>query len=290
MRTKASSVEAPRAQTPSWSGWYRRLKPFHYLFLSAFLLLLLFPLIFLLSSSFKESRYIFEYPFRLIAGTPTLDNFAKAWDSAISSFLWNSVVVAVGTTLTNILFCTMAGYALAKFRFPGRAFVLGVVLLTTIIPIDFNIIPLFVLARELGLVGTYLGIALPGIIYTFGAFMMMQFAQAVPDELLEAARLDGCSEYGIFFRIAFPLLGPPVTVLGVFSFFNSWDNFLWPAIVAIRDEKFTVPVGLASLIGNRDYNVPVILAGITLSIIPVLILFAFFQRRIVENSLSAGIK
>ena len=184
----------------------------------------------------------------------------------------------------------MAGYALAKFRFPGRAFVLGVVLLTTIIPIDFNIIPLFVLARELGLVGAYLGIALPGIIYTFGAFMMMQFAQAVPDELLEAARLDGCSEYGIFFRIAFPLLGPPVTVLGVFSFSNSWDNFLWPAIVAIRDEKFTVPVGLASLIGNRDYNVPVILAGITLSIIPVLVLFAFFQRRIVENSLSAGIK
>ncbi len=265
-------------------------KILHYLTLAAGLAVLLFPIVFLVSSSLKSSADVFRVPFEPIPSDPQFGNYAEAWDGVVRKFLINSVIVALITMVSNVIFCSLAGFALAKYQFRGRGAVIGFVLLTSIVPVDFNIIPLFILARELGLLSTYTGIALPGLVFSFGVFLMMQFAKSIPDDLLEAARIDGCSEIGLFFRIGFPLLRPGIAVLAIFTFFLSWDAFLWPAVSAIRDERFTLPIGLTSLMGNRNFDAPLLMAAIAISLAPVLVLFAAAQRRIVENVQTSGLK
>lgn len=280
------AVESPGRPRRGWR--FERL--LEYTFLSLFLLLLLFPLVYLLSSSFKEVRNIFEYPFRLVSDTFTFNNYAKAWSSAIKDYVFNSLIIAAISTLSNIVFCTMAGYAFARYQFRGKTILFGIVLLTTIVPQDYSIIPLFLLINVTHLSNTYLGIALPNLVTPFGIFLIGQFARDIPREFIEAARIDGCTEYGILFRIAMPLLRAAITVLAIFSFFASWDNFFWPLIAATRKAFYTIPIGLASLTSDTNYNPPVVMAGIVLSLVPILLLFFIFQRQIMESNIGSGIK
>ncbi len=262
-----------------------------YIVLSIFLLILFFPLIYIVSSSFKESKNLFEYPFRLISDTFTYDNYMKAWRSAIKDYFWNSLIVALISTGSNVFFATIAGFTFAKYRFRGRNLIFSIIILTTIVPFDYNIIPLYIVIKKLGLINTYLGIALPGLVTSIGIFLMRQFAQQIPNELIEAARIDGASDYRIVFRLVFPLLKSGMATLAILTFLASWDNFLWAIISVSRSTLYTLPIGLSVLSGDpRSFDYPALMAGVVISIAPIIVMFLVFQKYIMESQISTGIK
>jgi multiple sugar transport system permease protein len=185
----------------------------------------------------------------------------------------------------------MIGYALAKLRFPGRHAVFLLILATLMVPATVYLVPLFVLVSALGLVNSLPGIFLPFTVQAFGVFLMRQFIQGIPDELLEAARIDGAGEFAIFWRVVLPLLGAPLATLGILVFLGSWNNFLWPLIVATSDQMYTMPVAVAVFsIGQNAIDYGLLMAGSVILIAPVLILFLFLQRFVQEGIATTGLK
>ncbi|MFE2519457.1 carbohydrate ABC transporter permease [Streptomyces mirabilis] len=205
----------------------------------------------------------------------------------------NSIIVAGVVTVSNLLFCSMLGYALAKLRFPGRGVVFGLVLGTLMVPGTVLVIPLYVLAHQLGLVNTLLGVALPTLVTPFGVFLMRQFFLQVPDSLLEAARIDGSGEWRTFFRICLPLVGPGLATLGILTFLSSWNNFLWPQIVLNDQSKYTIPVAVATFANDPNQaqgSNGVLMAGSVAVVIPVVLVFIALQRYFTRGVAMSGIK
>jgi multiple sugar transport system permease protein len=205
----------------------------------------------------------------------------------------NSTIVSLTVTASNVLFCSMLGYALAKLKFPGRNVVFGVVLGTLMIPSTVLIIPLFVLVHQLGLLNTLLGAALPTLVTPFGVFLMRQFFLVVPDSLLEAGRIDGAGEWRMFFRISLPLVGPGAATLGILTFLGSWNNFLWPMIVLQDSSKYTVPVSVATFAVDPNQaqgSNGVLMAGSVAVVLPVILVFIALQRYFTKGVAASGIK
>ena len=212
-------------------------------------------------------------------------------ENGFGRFLVNSIIVSAVTVLANVLFCSMAGYALAKLPFRGRALLMGCVLVAMTVPYVALFVPQFLIVVQLGLVNTLAGIIAPMLVMPLGVFIMRQFALSIPDELLEAARIDGAGEFGIFFRIFLPLLGPAIATVSIFTFLASWNFFLWPLVVAQTEDVFTLPVGLA--IASQQANTTaygLLLAGAIVVLLPVLILFLFLQRYFIQGIATAGLK
>ncbi|GAA0291475.1 carbohydrate ABC transporter permease [Kineococcus aurantiacus] len=212
-------------------------------------------------------------------------------EKGFGRYFLNSAIVSAVTVVTNVLFSAMAGYALAKVPFRGRSLVFGAVVLAMTIPYVAVFVPQFVIVVQLGLVDTLAGIVLPILVMPIAVFIMRQFASSVPDELLEAARLDGASDVGVFVRVVLPLLGPAVATVAIFTFLNSWNYFLWPLVVAQSVDTYTLPVGLsvASAAANTtDYGV--LLAGSVTILVPVLVLFLFLQRYFIQGIAATGLK
>jgi multiple sugar transport system permease protein len=184
----------------------------------------------------------------------------------------------------------MAGYAFAKLRFPGRERLFRLLLLGMVIPVQIAMLPLFLLMRSLGLVNTYLGVVLPSAAGIFGIFLVRQFARSIPDELLDAARVDGASEWLIYRRLVRPLLRPVLVTLGVFMFLGTWNDFLWPLVVLTDDTKYTLPVALANLVGEHAQDTELMMAGSVLTVLPVLLLFLGLQRAYIEGITAGGLK
>lgn len=260
--------------------------------LGAIAIAMLFPLLWLVSTSLKSpSENIFQSPPQLLPSQPTLQNFATVWQSnPFGQYLFNSTVVAVLTVGLNLLFCSLAAYPLARLDFRGKDVIFAVVVSTIMIPFQIVMIPLYILTVQLGLRNTYLGIILPAIASAFGIFLLRQAFQGVPKELEEAARMDGCSELGLWWHIMLPAIRPALVTLAIFVFIGSWSDFLWPLIVTDRPEYYTLPLGVATLASTFSLDWRLIAAGSVISIAPVLLFFLLMQRYIVPTDTGSGVK
>lgn len=253
---------------------------------------MLFPLFWLFSTSVKSpTEDIFGFPPELWPSQPTLGNFQKVWQNyPFGQYLLNSTIVAALTVSINLLFCALAAYPLARLDFRGRDLILAIVISTIMIPFQIVMIPLYILTVQFSLRNSYLGVILPSLASAFGIFLLRQAFQGVPKELEEAARIDGCSELGIWWHVMIPAVRPALVTLAIFVFIGSWSDFLWPLIVLDRPEYFTLPLGVARLASALDFDWRLIAAGSVVSIAPVLILFLFVQRYIIPTDTGSGVK
>ncbi len=251
--------------------------------------LMVMPFVYMLSTSLKQNVEV--YQLSLLPRSPTLANYRRL--TAASGFpRWflNSLVIAVLTTLSVLFFDSLVGYTLAKFRFRGRRLVFLTILSTLMIPTEMLVLPWYVMSKNLGWLDTYWGIMFPGMMTGFGTFLMKQFFEGVPDELLEAARVDGLGEFRIWWRIAMPLVGPALSALAIFTFLGNWTAFLWPLISTTKRELYTLPVGLASFSGEFQTEWEMVMTGASVATLPMLLVFIVLQKYIVRGVMLAGIK
>ncbi len=257
-------------------------------------LLFFFPVYLMASSSFKAEGEIFAIPLHWIPHEfQGLSQYERAFEETrLERWYVNSIFIAAVQTVATVFVGALAGYGFAKFRFPGRNLLFLFILSIMTVPFQILVIPMFVLVRQLGWHNTYEGIIMPGLISAFGVFMMRQFAYSIPDELLDAARIDGASEFSIFRRIALPMLKPAAASLAIITFLFSWNNFLWPLVIAQNRDLITLPVGLTFFSQSLDREPlwAVAMAVSTMATIPVILLFVFFQRYFIEGMMVSGIK
>jgi putative chitobiose transport system permease protein len=263
-----------------------------YLLLGAIALVMLLPLLWLISTAFKSpTEDIFQFPPSLIPAQPTLQNFVKVWQTnPFGQYLFNSMLVAVLTVGLNLLFCSLAAYPLARLEFRGREVIFSLIVSTILIPFQIVMIPLYILTVQLGLRNSYLGLIFPAIASAFGIFLLRQAFQGVPKELEEAARMDGCSELGIWWFVMLPSVRPALVTLAIFVFIGSWSDFLWPLIILDQPEYYTLPLGVAKLAGAFSLDWRLIAAGSVISIAPILLFFLAMQRYIVPTEAGSGVK
>ena len=255
-------------------------------------LLTVLPFVWMLLGSIKPDGEILNNPGGWLPHSPTLDNY-RQWFVAlhIGTFFRNSVLVAAVTVLGNLLFCSMVGYALAKLDFPGKRPLFVLVMATLMVPGVVTFVPLFVVVAKLHLINTYAGLILPFLTSPIGVFLMRQFIRSIPDSLIEAARIDGAGEFRIFARIVLPLSGPPLATLGILTFLASWNNFLWPLVVAQNQDRYTLPVALSLYsTGEQATNYGLLLAGSVMVITPIVAAFIALQRWFVQGVATTGLK
>lgn len=260
--------------------------------LGAIAIAMLFPLLWLISTALKSpTENIFQFPPQLLPNQPTLHNFVQVWQTnPFGQYLFNSTLVAVLTVSLNLLFCALAAYPLARLEFRGRELIFAAVISTIMIPFQIVMIPLYILTVQLGIRNTYIGIIFPEIASAFGIFLLRQAFQGVPKEMEEAARIDGCSELGLWWYVMLPAIRPALVTLAIFVFIGSWSDFLWPLIVVDQPELYTLPLGVANLAGTFSLDWRLIAAGSVISIAPVLLFFLFLQRYIVPTETGSGVK
>lgn len=263
-----------------------------YLVLTGGVVAMIFPFIWMILGSFKTNEEIRRAPLNFLPENATLDNYTQLFQRLdFATFFTNSVIVAVFVTLGNIAFSSMVGYALAKLEFAGKRVLFALVLGTLMVPGVVTFVPLFVLTSNLGLVNSYPGLILPFLITPLGVFLMRQFMMSLPDDIIEAARIDGASEWRIFLRVIMPLCGPAVATLTILTFLGSWNNFLWPLVVATSEDKYTLPVALALYsVGQNASQHGLMMAGAVVIVIPVLLIFVVLQRYFVQGIALTGIK
>jgi multiple sugar transport system permease protein len=263
-----------------------------YVILSAALILVISPFVWMVLGSFKSEGELKQVPPTWWPQDASLDNYQRLFDQlAFGTFFTNSTIVALAVTAGNLLFCSMLGYAFAMLEFPGKRALFLVVMGTLMIPVVATFVPLFVLVANIGLIDTLPGLILPFLVGPFGVFLMRQFFIGLPRDLLDAGRVDGAGELRIFSRIYLPLAGPALATLGILTFLASWNNFLWPLVVAQNEETYTLPVALALYsVGQNSTEYGLLLAGATVIVMPILIVFLIFQRRFIEGIATTGIK
>ncbi len=260
--------------------------------LSAIALITLFPLLWLVGTAFKSpAENIFQSPPQLIPAQPTFENFVTVWQTnPFGQYLYNSTIVALLTVGLNLIFCALAAYPLARLSFRGRDWIFTAVVTTIMIPFQIVMIPLYILTVQMGLRNTYLGMIFPSLASAFGIFLLRQAFLGVPKELEEAARMDGCSEIGLWWNIMLPAIRPALATLAIFVFIGAWSDFLWPLIVIQDENLYTLPLGVAKLAGTFSLDWRLVAAGSVISIAPVTILFLFLQRYIVPTDAGSGVK
>lgn len=255
--------------------------------------IMLAPFIWMVSTSFKYNWDAISFPPRFL---PTEFAGFTAYARVLSeipffSFLWNSLIVATTITLGTLFTSSLAGYIFGKFDFWGRNILFLGILATMMVPFEVILIPVYIIVRDLGMLNSLTALIIPRLVSAYGIFLMRQFMMGIPTALVDAARIDGCSEFGIYSRIVLPLSKPALSALGIFIFMFSWDDFLWPVLVIDDMAKRTLPLGLAlfrQTFGTLDWNV--IMAGTLLSILPVLIVFFAAQKNFIEGITLSGLK
>ncbi|MGJ8529604.1 carbohydrate ABC transporter permease [Maritalea sp.] len=251
--------------------------------------LMVLPIIYMLSTSLKWPHEI--YNLSIIPDEPTLENYIYVLeDGRFYTWFLNSLVIAVATTVSAVLFDALVGYVLCKFEFRGRMIVFVAILSTLMIPTEMLIIPWYLMAKNFGWLDSYWGIMFPGMMTAFGTFLMKQFFESVPDDFLEAARIDGLNELEIWWRVAMPMVTPALAALAIFVFLGNWTAFIWPLIVTNSPELYTLPVGLTTFSVEQSVEWELIMTGAALATIPTLVVFLVFQRYIIRGVVMAGLK
>ncbi len=252
---------------------------------------MLFPFVWMVSTSLTTDAQLFVTPPQLIPSPAEPENYGRVADLyPILSFLRNSLIVAGVATTLQLLTSAMAAYAFARLRFRGRDLLFIVYLATLMVPLQVIIAPLFIEMRYLGFVNSYPGLILPAIASAFGTFLLRQAFLTLPHELEEAAFLDGASHWTVFWRIVLPLSGPSLATFGIFSFMASWNSFLWPLVVTNSLDLMTLPVGLSNLQGQYSTAWNLVMAGSTISVIPIVIVYLLAQRYVIRGVALSGIK
>lgn len=253
--------------------------------------LMAFPLLWFLLSSFKPGSELFSYPLSFLPQQWTLDGYERAFERIdFGKYLLNTTIVATVTTVFTVFLCAVTGYALAKYRNPWLGVLSLCILSMTMLPGEVILNPMFMVVRDLGLYNSLLGVIVPSIITPTGVFMFRQFFVSVPDELIQAARIDGASEYGIFFRIMVPLARPIMLTLAIVSFQWRWNDYIFPLIILGDPNKFTLQIALRALVGAENIDWSVLLAASVLSMIPLVVLYLVFQRYITDSNINTGLK
>jgi multiple sugar transport system permease protein len=262
-----------------------------YIVVIAGAILMVLPFAYMISTSFKSLSEVFKTPIQWIPNELNWDNYKTPLrEHPIGRYFRNSLIVGICVTLLNLLTCSLAGYSFAKFKYLGRDILFGVVLATMMVPLASMIIPLFILVKNLGWVDSYLGLIIPAGTSAFGIFLMRQHMLAIPDDLLDAARLDGSSEPRIFFGIVLPMSKAALSSLAIFIFMWNWDSFFWPLLVTTDESYRTLPLGIALFESSYGTNYPQLMAVAFLAMLPVLIVFLVLQRNFIEALTMSGIK
>jgi multiple sugar transport system permease protein len=264
---------------------------FLYLMLIVSSIMMMVPFYWSLSTSLKLEQFVYTNPPQWIPNPLTWINYIYVLTRIpFVRYFANSVIVAFATTLGHVFFDTLAAYAFSKLTFPGRDRIFFIMLLALMVPFQVNLIPLYKIMATLHWTNTYLALIVPNLTSIFGIFLMRQFMLTIPGELLDAARIDGCNEFGVFRRVVVPLALPGIATLIIFTFMGTWNDFLWPRIVTSSEKLFTLPVGLAQLHMKNTSNVAQIMAGTVLTALPMIIVFLFMQRQFIEGMTAGALK
>ncbi len=282
----------PHVTTDEMPHRTRRPNVLPWVLLIAAAVISLFPMYWLYVQALTPTLSSPKTPPDLIPIHAALDNFARLLTRAKDYPHWafNSFVISLAVTLFHLVFDTLAGYAFAKKRFPGRELLFWIILSTLMIPPQVTLVPLYIVTRRLGLINSLWAVILPGTANVFGIFLMRQYIRTLPRELEEAARMDGCSELGVFWRIIVPMSQPALGALAIFSFVRYWNDFLWPLVVLQKSPFFTLTVGVASLQNEFNTDYGVIFAGASLAALPMIVYFLVFQRYFIEGVRMGAVK
>jgi multiple sugar transport system permease protein len=253
--------------------------------------LTLFPLLWMLSASFMSDGEATTYPPHLLPHAATFEQYRQLWSRlSIGRAFLSSTTIAVATTLLSLLLNSMAGYAFARLRFGGRERIFGLLLGALVIPAQVGMLPLFLMMKELHLVNSYWGAILPSLATVFGIFLIRQFMLSIPQELLEAARVEGAGELRIYWSVVMPLARPILATLAIFTFMTTWNDFMWPLIILTDQTRYTLPVALANLVGEHALDIELMMAGSVVTVLPVLILFLLLQRFYIAGLMAGSVK
>lgn len=269
----------------------RRAKFVHVLLLAVVAAFALFPLLWMLSVSLMAPGEASQFPPPMLPEKPGLSAYHSLFETTgIARYFLNSLIVATLGTALSLAFNTTAGYAFAKLRFTGRDRIFQLLLAALVIPAQVTMLPLFLMLKEIGLINSFAGVLVPVTASIFGIFLVRQYALSVPNELLEAARIDGASEWRIFLQIVLPALMPIVITLALFTFLGVWNDFMWPLIILTDQEKYTLPVAIAALSREHVQDNELMMAGSVLTVLPVLLLFLVLQRYYLQGLMAGSVK
>ncbi|MCK4798416.1 MAG: carbohydrate ABC transporter permease [Spirochaetes bacterium] len=262
-----------------------------YILIIVTVLLTIMPFIWMVSTSLKAEGEIFTETLEFIPKKPTIVNYVDLFKKVdFARPFINSVVITIGTILLSLFINSFAAYAFSKINFPGREKLFTLLLMTMMIPGQVTMLPSFLILKNLGLLNNYLGLIIPASASVFSIFLLRQFMIGIPDELLEAARIDGCSEFKIYWKIMLPLCKPVIATLIIFGFMNAWNAFLWPLIVMLDESMYTLPIALANLNGQYDTAWGLLMAGSVVVVLPVIIVFLIMQKQYIKGIATSGIK
>lgn len=294
MSTTSRSSAVPVGSARRTAGWQTVEAALLHVAIVALAILMLVPFAWMVSTAIKPSEEVLTLTPNWLPQNPTLSPFGEVWARIpFGRFYLNSLLVAGIATISTVILGSMTGYVLAKFEFPGRDILFISILATMMVPVEVTFIPLYVIMADIGWVNTYPGLIAPALMTGFGVFIMRQFTRTIPTDFIEAARIDGSSELGIYWRIILPLTTPAVATLAIFTFMNNWDNFLWPLIITNSVLMKTIPLGIQSFL-QQEAGYPahfnLIMAANLIGLVPILIVFASLQRYFVKGIVAGGIK
>lgn len=267
-------------------------KTLFYIALTAAALFISIPSLWMLSASFMTSTELFSPDVALFPSELRLENYTTVFQEFnFGRYLWNSIFVTGSIILLNLTFCPMIGYSLAKFEYPGREILFLFIMATVMVPFAAILVPLYLIVRDFGWINTYQAMIVPFAMTAIGIFLMRQFSYGIPDDYIEAARLDGASELGIYARIVLPLMQPALVTLAIITFILVWDEFLWVLVVTTTDQYRTLPIGLANFKEAYETRWELIMAGSVVAATPAVLVFMALQRRFLEGIASlSGMK
>ncbi len=251
----------------------------------------LLPMVWMVSASIMPAGEASSYPPRFFPSRVTFDHYIDLFTRLnLGRYLFNSAFVALIVTSASLAINSMAGYAFAKLRFRGRERLFRVLSTGLVLPTQVAMLPLFLLLKNMGMINTYSGVIIPGLASIFGIFLVRQYALAIPDEMLDAARVDGASELRIFWSIVVPGIVPILATLAIWTFLATWNDFMWPLIVLSDESRYTLPVALANLAGEHVQDTELMMAGSVITVIPVMLVFLFLQRYYIQGMMAGSVK
>jgi len=254
-------------------------------------LLALFPMFWMISASLMPTGEASVYPPRVLPSRVTFEHYEQLFTRLdLGRYLFNSALISLTVTVISLAVNSMAGYAFAKLRFRGRDTLFRVLAAGLVLPVQVAMLPLFLLMKQLGLINTYWGVIIPGLASIFGIFLVRQYAQSIPDDMLDAARIDGASELRIYRSVVLPGIVPILATLAIWTFLATWNDFMWPLIVLSDESRYTLPVALANLMGEHALDTELMMAGSVLTITPVMLVFLFLQRYYIQGVMAGSVK
>ncbi len=268
------------------------IRTFIYVFLVAGALTMALPYVWMLVTSIKPLSEIQSYPPSFLVKNPTIEPYKDLFRMVpMARYLFNSLFVAGSVTLFNVFATSLAGYAFAKHRFWGRDKLFFLFIASLMIPWQVNIIPGFIIVKNLGWLNTYRGLIIPSAAWcAFGIFLCRQFIYSVPNDFIDAARIDGCSEFMVYRKVILPLIKPVLATLAIFTFLQQWNNFVWPLVITNTSDMRTIPLALAVLTGQFGANIGMVMAGAVVATLPMLVVYLVFQKYIVKGIALTGLK